>query len=141
MNCRRPSRHRRGFLMFEVVLALGIFGIAATAFAVALAQTADAAAFAQRRMQIGRILESSLTEAMSLPTLEEGSTSVTLLEEIGGETVEIDTLIEPLLEMENQEGETLQQMFRIEISAHWYENGEWMEETAETWRYGRLYMP
>ncbi|MGB1130097.1 MAG: hypothetical protein ACPG4K_08600, partial [Haloferula sp.] len=108
--------------MFEVVLALGIFGIAATAFAVALAQTADAAAFAQRRMQIGRILESSLTEAMSLPTLEEGSTSVTLLEEIGGETVEIDTLIEPLLEMQNEDGETLQQMFRIEVSAHWYEN-------------------
>lgn len=127
--------------MFEVVLALGIFGIAATAFAVALAQTADAAAFAQRRMQIGRILESSLTEAMSLPTLEEGSTSVTLLEEIGGETVEIDTLIEPLLEMQNEDGETLQQMFRIEVSAHWYENGEWMEETAETWRYGRLYLP
>jgi type II secretory pathway pseudopilin PulG len=127
--------------MMEVVLALGIFGMAATAFAIALQRTADAATMAQRRMQIGRILESSLTEALSMPNLEEGKTSVTLLEEIGGAEVEVDTLIEPLLEMENQDGQLLQQMFRIEVSAHWYENGEWVEETAETWRYARLYQP
>lgn len=138
---RRRLNRRPGFLMMEVVLALGIFAIAATAFTVALGRTSDAAAMAQRRMQIGRILESSLTEAMSLPTLEEGTTSVTLDEEIGGALVEVDVLVEPLLEMENQDGELLQQMFRIEVSAHWYENGEWMVETAETWRYARLYQP
>ena len=140
---RRSPKHskRAGFLLMEVILALGIFGIAATAFAIALGRTADAAAMAQRRMQIGRILESALTEALSMPALEEGTTSMTLDEEIGGAQVEVDTLIEPLLEMENQDGQLLQQMFRIQVSAHWYDGGAWMEETAETWRYARLYQP
>lgn len=137
---RIPTK-RRGFLLMEVVLAIGIFAIAATGFAVALARTADAAALAQRRMQITRILESSLREAVSLPVLEEGTTTVALQEEIGGAGVEIDTTIEILSELENQDGQLLQQMFRIEVAANWFEDGEWKNETAETWRYGRLYQP
>jgi hypothetical protein len=127
--------------MMEVVLALGIFVIAATGFAVALAKTSDAAQLSQRRMQINRILESALDEAVSLPVLEEGVESVSLKEEIAGSSVEIDTKIELLDEMENMDGQLLQQMYRIEVTAHWYADGEWQEEMAETWRYGRLYQP
>lgn len=136
-------RRKRGFLMMEVVLAIGIFSIAATGFAMALARTADAAALAQRRMKITRILDSALREAVSLPSsvLIEGTTTVALDEEIGGAAVEVDTTIEILSELENQDGQLLQQMFRIEVAANWYENGSWMNETAETWRYGRLYQP
>ena len=141
MRSTFQTRKSRGFLMMEVVLAIGIFAIAATGFAMALARTADAAALAQRRMQITRILDSSLREAVSLPTLEEGTTTISLREEIGGAGVEVDTTIEILDELENQDGQLLQQMFRIEVAANWYENGEWMKETAETWRYGRLYQP
>ena len=125
--------------MFEVVLALAIFGIAATAFAVALTRTAEAANFAQRRLQMTRILDSALTEALSYPVLEPGTTSVTLTEEVGGAAVEVDTIIEAIEDMENQDGQLLQQMLRIEVSAHWYEDGAWQEESAETWRYQRLY--
>ncbi len=139
-SVRQPNR-RRGFLMLEVVLALGVFAMAATAFAVALARTSDAAQLAQRRMQINRILDSSLTAALSLPVLEEGSSTVVLDEEIGGAEVEVDTKIEPLEELQNQDGEYLQQMFRIQVIAHWFENGEWQEEAAETWRYARMYQP
>ncbi|MEP4079504.1 type II secretion system protein [Haloferula sp.] len=141
MRTKRQSRSKRGFLLMEVVLAIGIFAIAATGFAVALARTADAAALAQRRMQITRILDSSLREAVSLPVLEEGTTTNALREEIGGAAVEVDTTIEILNELENQDGKLLQQMFRIEVAANWYEDGQWKNETAETWRYGRLYQP
>ena len=48
----------------EVLLALLVFGIAATAFAVALHQTADLAMFAQNKVRITRILESALAEQM-----------------------------------------------------------------------------
>ena len=141
MRSNSQTRNARGFLMMEVVLAIGIFAIAATGFAVALARTSDAAALAQRRMQITRILDSALREALPLPTLEEGTTTVALREEIGAAPVEIDTTIEILSEMENQDGQLLQQMFRIEVAANWYQDGEWKQETAETWRYGRLYQP
>lgn len=141
MKTRVRHRRRRGFLLMEVILALGVFAIGATGFAVALAKTADAAAMAQRRVTITRILESSLREAMSIPVLEEGVTTVALEEEIGGAAVEIDTRVELMPEIANQDGQFLAEMFRIQISANWYENGEWMRETAETWRYGRLYQP
>lgn len=141
MKSSRRQRDRRGFLMMEVVLALGVFGMAATAFAVALARTSDAAQLAQRRLQVNRILDSALTEAMSLPVMEEGTSSVTLEEEIAGETVDIDTLIEPIEDLENQDGQLLQQMYRILVTAHWFENGVPTEESAETWRYGRMYQP
>lgn len=127
--------------MLEVILALGVFGVAAVGFAMALAKTADAARLAQRRMTVTRILDSALTEALSMPMLEEGSTSVTLEEELGGASVEIDTKVEVLDTLEAEDGRMLRQMYRIEVGAHWYENGEWMEETAETWRYARLYQP
>ena len=135
------SRKARGFLMMEVVLAIGIFAIAATGFAVALARTSDAAALAQRRMQITRILDSALREALSLPVLEEGTTTLALREEIGAAPVEIDTTIEILDQLENKDGQLLQQMFRIKVTANWYQDGAWNDETAETWRYGRLYQP
>lgn len=141
MRAKRQSRIRRGFLMMEVVLAIGVFAIAATGFAVALARTSDAAALAQRRMKITRILDSALREAVSLPVLEEGVATVVLDEELGGASVEVDTTVEILDTLENQDGVLLQQMFRIEVAANWYENGVWNKEVAETWRYGRLYQP
>jgi hypothetical protein len=140
---KQAATHRRvrGFLMMEVVLALGIFAIAATSLAVALARTSDAAQMAQRRIQINRILESALNEAISLPVLEVGSETISLKEEIGGAPVEIDTTVELIEDMENLDGQLLQEMYRVKVTANWYENGEWMEETAESWRYGRFYQP
>lgn len=137
---RQRPRRRQGFLLLEVILALGIFGIAATGFAVALQRTADLASQAQNEVRITRLLESALAEAMSYPVLEEGSTSVPV-EEMAALGMEIDTTVELLPEMENQDGQLLQEMYRIRVSAHWFENGQWREDSAETWRYSRLYQP
>lgn len=139
MNTGSSRVARGGFMLLEVVLAMGIFAMAATAFAVALHKTADAAMLAKERMMVVRILDSALTEALSQPVLEENYYRTVLDEKIGGEPVEVDTRIELLPEMPNQDGQFLQQMYRIEVSAHWYEQGAWQEELAETWRYGRLY--
>lgn len=137
----RTTGHPHGFLMMEVILAIGIFCLAAVGFAIALARTAEVASLAKRQMKITRILDSALTEALSQPVLEEGANTVVLEEELGGASVEIDTVVEPLEDLQNEDGEILQQMYRIQVSAHWYEDGQWMEEMAETWRYGRMYQP
>jgi hypothetical protein len=124
----------------EVLLALGVFGIAATGFAVALHRTADLAATAQRKLKMTRLLQSALAEAMSYPVLEEGSTTVAV-EEMSDEGLEITTTVELLPEMENEDGQLLQEMYRIEVLATWFSNAVQQEQMAETWRYSRLYQP
>jgi len=128
---------RHGFLLLEMVLALAVFGMAATGFAVALHRMASVAALAQSEMRITRILDSALDETLSLPTLEEGVTNSTVAET----GIKLDTTIEVLDKMENQDGQFLQEMYRIEIKARWFENSAWQERTVETWRYGRMYQP
>jgi len=131
-----PARPlKRGFLLLEMILALAVFGIAATGFAVALKRMGQAATLAQSELRITRILDSALTETLSLPTLEEGVTNSTV-----GETgIELDTTIEILEDLKNEDGGTLDQMYLIKVEARWFSNGEWQKRAVETWRNGKMY--
>jgi type II secretory pathway component PulJ len=136
MILTRQSRNR-GFLLLEMVLALGVFGIAATGFAVALHRMGQAAGLAQSELRITRILESALDETLSLPVMEEGESNTSV-----GETgIELDTTITLIEDLETEEGQQLAEMFHIEINAKWFENGAWQERAVDTWRYGRMYQP
>lgn len=130
---------RNGFLLLEMVLALAVFGIAATGFAVALHRMAAAAELAQNELRITRILDSALDETLSIPVLEEGETEVVIGEP--GSEIELLTTIELLEDMENEDGQILQEMYRIEVRASWFENRQAQERLVETWRYGRMYQP
>lgn len=134
---RTRSSRSRGFLLLEVLLALGVFSAAAVGFAVALHRMAATAEMAQREMRVTRILDSALYEALSLPAMEEGVTTTTVVES----GMEIDTKIEIVDDLENQDGALLQDMFRIEITANWFESGTWQSRSVETLRYGRMYQP
>jgi prepilin-type N-terminal cleavage/methylation domain-containing protein len=128
---------KRGFLLLEMVLALAVFGIAATGFAVALRRMADVAALAQSELRITRVLDSALDEALSVPVLEEG-----IVESEAGETgIQLVTTVELLKELENEEGQLLQEMYSIKVEAKWFENGQWQNRSVDTWRYGRMYQP
>lgn len=118
-----------------MVLALAVFGIAATGFTVALHRMSSAASLVQSELRITRILDSALDETISLPVLEEGETE----SEVGETGIALLTTIELMDEMENQDGQLLQEMYRIEIKARWFENSEWQERIVETWRYGQMY--
>lgn len=131
------SRTKRGFLLLEVVLALGVFAIACTGLTMAVNRMSQAASLAQSELRITRLLDSALTEQVSLPMLEEGVTQVP----VEGTDIELDVVIEPIEDLENQNGELLQQMFHITITANWYENGAWQKRSAETWRYNPMYQP
>ena len=139
MKLTRHSGYRRcrGFLLLEVILALAVFSAAATGFAVALHQMAQAASMAQSELRITRILDSALHETLSLPVLEEG----TVTNPVGDSNIEMITDIKILDKLENQDGQPLQDMFLITVTARWFENGDWIERSAETWRYGRMYQP
>ena len=131
------SKAPKGFLLLEMVLALTVFAMAVTGFVVALHRMSLAASQARDELQVTRILESALNETLSLPVLEEGQMS----DVAGDGSIDILVTVEPLEELQNEEGETLNEMFRIGIMARWYENGDWQEREIETWRYARLYQP
>lgn len=135
MHSAQPAR--RGFLLLEMILALAVFGIAATGFAVALRKMAEAASFAQGELRITRILDSALDEAISPPTLEEGENDTSV-----GETgIKLKTTVKLLEDLQNEEGQPLNEMFLIQVQARWYDGSEWKDRSVETWRNGRMYQP
>ena len=135
---------RAGYVLMEIVIALGLFSAVAVSLVKALHMTSETAATIQDRMRIDRILRSAMTDALSNPNLEEGSETFDLTEITGDEesffTGQIETIIEPM-ELENEDGQLLQNMFRIEVIFYWQAEGGWQEQSAETWRYGNLYQP
>ena len=116
-------------------MAVAFFGIAGTAMMVALSQLGRLSGDLAQDRRLSRILDSELRRAMSLPNLEAGTET----REVAELDVELETLIEPIEEMENQDGQVLSNMFRIRVSANWWADGEWKSESTETWRYARLY--
>ncbi len=134
---RTVHHSKRGFLLFEMILALAVFSIAATAFAVALKRMANVAALAQSELRITRILDGALNETLSIPVLEEGVTT----SEVGKTGIELETTIKLMDDLENEDGQALQEMYSITVEAKWFENGAWNDRTVDTWRYGRMYQP
>ncbi len=136
------TRHRRGFLLLEVVLALTVFGVAATGFTVALHRMADAAKLAQKELRLTRVLESALDETLTLPVLEEGvTTSIAGPPEDSSRRIDLETQVILLDELENENGQLLQEMYRVVVTAYWFEGGIEQRRSVETWRYGRMYQP
>ncbi len=141
----RPASVRRGYVIMEIVLALGLFSAVAVSLVKALHMTSQTAATIQDEMRVERILRSAMTDVLSKPELEQGSETVDLTEITGDDksffTGQIETEIEPI-ELENDDGQLLQNMFKIRVTFHWQgEDGEWREQSAETWRYASLYRP
>ncbi len=133
----RPHRRSRGFLLLEVILALAVFMIAGVSFVVIFGQMGKSASLIQSELRITRILDSALDETLSLPVLEEGN----LESYADDDRIVLTTTIEILDEMEAEDGQILQDMYHITVTARWYEMGETKERAVETWRYGRMYQP
>jgi prepilin-type N-terminal cleavage/methylation domain-containing protein len=133
------KRRRRGFLLLEMVLALTVFGIAATGFAVALNRMARLAALSQAETRVMRVLESSFLELFSRPLLEQGEEET----EVGPpeDGMVLLTEIKPIEDLENERGELLQEMFLLRATIRWKAEGGVQERSMESWRYGRMYQP
>ena len=93
-------KKNKGFLLLEAVLAIAVFAIACTGLTMAFHRMSAAAGLAQSELRISRILDSALTEQLSLPMLEEGVSQIP----IEDTNIELDVVIEPIEDMENQDG-------------------------------------
>lgn len=141
---RVPRSLRGGYVLLEIIIALGLFSAVAVSLVKALHMTSQTASMIQDELKIDRILRSAMIDVLSNPNLEEGSETVDLTDITGDEvsffTGQIETIIEPM-ELENEEGQLLQNMFRIEVIFHWETEDGWQQQSAETWRYANLYKP
>ena len=135
----------RGFVLLEIIIALGLFAAVAVSLVKALHMTSQTAVMIQDGMRVDRVLRSAMTEALSNPYLKEGTQKVDISELTGDDksffSGELETIVEALA-LENEDGQLLQNMYRIEVIFYWRgSDGEWQEQGVETWRYGNLYRP
>ena len=120
----------------EVVLALFIFAIVATSFTKALNTLWRSTTFVKEELVITQILDSALHETLYLQQLEEGTTEIYIEER----DVNVETLVVPL-ELENEEGALLQQMWQVTVIARYEQDGIDQERNVRGWRYLPLYRP
>jgi hypothetical protein len=121
----------------EVLLAILLFGLAGLGLSRALNLTARAANQTRIELTMMNKLQSALTWAHKYPQLEEGE-EITEPDEMG---VSIKTEFIPIEEMENEDGQLLQDMWLIRCTAFWERHGEELSMVAETYRYAPMYLP
>lgn len=141
---QKRGQLRGGYILMEIIIALALFATVAVSLVKALHMTSRASVQIQDKLRVDRILRSAMREALSDPNLEEGTKKITLAELTGDQNAsdsgEIETIVEPL-ELENEDGQLLQKMYKIRVVYYWHTSDGWQELSAETWRYLNLYKP
>ncbi len=133
---RLPKSSTGGFMLMEVVLSLMIFAVIATAYTKAMSSIWRNSTFVKDELIISQILDSELTKTLYYPQLEEGSTEIYVPER----DINVETQIIPL-ELENEEGQILPQMWQVTVIGRYSQDGIRQERTIRGWRYLPLYTP
>jgi len=120
----------------EVVLAVGIAGVMITAIAIAMKNISKLSFESKREAIISRIIHNELMTHATKPNIQEGQLPSKRIEEW---EIEIITNIIPLTEVTNSDGALLDQLFKVEVQATWWEDGDYTTRIAETWRNANLY--
>ena len=133
----RHSSFPSGMTLFEVLLALAIFAIAAVALVTAINQIGHAVLEARTYRNVEQGIESVIDEYSKAPVLDEVEKQL----KPGKDGVTYTVKITNARDIKNQEGRVLQGLFRIHVTAKWMENREPMELSAETMRFVGLFQP
>lgn len=132
---------KAGWLLMEVVVALGLFSAAVVSFVVALNRTAELSMHAQTKSHVARLIEGALMEASTEPEMREVEYEYDLsdqdsISELLGMKLEVTT---EQINLKNKDDMELKDMWLIRVKATWSEDGVPYEEELETWRYEKLY--
>jgi type II secretory pathway pseudopilin PulG len=122
----------------EVLLAIMIFGMAATGLISALTSSVKSAGAAQTELRMILRLQSTLNEYSKYPRIQEyeNQSFDTDPDELGVWTRTEVIKLEDLL---NSEGQPLEDMYEIVVTAVYDDFGKVGEMKASTVRYGKLY--
>jgi hypothetical protein len=129
-----------GFVLWEAMLALILFGVVSVALIKTLARTSQLAVESQMDVRMLVRLQSKLTEFSKMSNLAEwdGQVETTDPDELGVWTV---TSVSRIEDLKTEEGQELQQMYKVVVQAYYHVG--WKSEPemidAVTWRYLPLY--
>jgi type II secretory pathway pseudopilin PulG len=130
-------RLKRGYVLFEVLVAFTILALSVTGIVSALRSTARQIEIAERQSWIQRQFEQVFMEVLRAKQtkLEFEEKKVILLGEFGAEAV---AEISPL-EIENDEGKIMENLYLIKITITWLDGYEDKSAELETYQYFPLY--
>lgn len=120
------------FTLLETLLALMIFSTAIVALVEAVDQLGKATIHQRRAAQVEERMRSLLTERTRLPLPQEEETKL----EEGDITY---TLRQQKLELQNADGQPLQELYEISVTAEWMEGRDPQSAMADTWVYPPLF--
>jgi type II secretion system protein I len=103
---------RRGFTLFEVLVALGVFAIAVTGLAIGLQSAVEAALSARQRALARFVIESRLAAAMTDPPLDGKRT-------IDGSTNNGISVVETFeqVELQDTNGQIIPGIWKLQVVA------------------------
>ena len=117
---------RRGFILFEVMIAIAVFAIVAVSLAMAMNSTIEASNYLNRQGAIRHGLTSILNEALRRPKLREMALHVE--DQVLGVRYRTET---EEVRFVNQEGDSVKGLYTLRAVATYTEDGEEREEIAE----------
>ena len=126
---------RRGFTLLETLLALIVFSMAVVALVEAVHQLGKQTLLRRREASVQERIRSLLLEQTRTPVpnpkeeikLKEGDTTYTIRR--------------TKLELTDRDGQAVQGLFEIRVTAEWLEGRELQQATAETWVYPPIFEP
>jgi len=128
---RTSQRGRSGFVLLEIVMALGLFSMVAVSLTLALDQIAKTSKLARDESRVMRVLESVLAEVVHAPELKEDTRTF----ESSADGVEATAEVRKIRLFTKNKAE-LDKMFAIRVTA-WISDGRdrILERSMETYVY------
>jgi type II secretory pathway component PulJ len=124
----RPHHHK-GFLLFEVILALAIFSMVMVGLAQSMQLTLGSLTHARMESYVREELASRMALTQAQPaSLKEGE----LRETADERGVTYTRTVEPL-SLQTKEGFRLPTIYRVEWSANWLNGGEPMQKSYQVY--------
>lgn len=129
-----PDR-QAAFTLLELLMALGLFAIAAVSLANAINLISLSVAESVEDVEVREQLRGVLLETSRNPNLEEGSRTIST-----GRGIVYEVEVEQL-NLENREARTLEEIYEVKVTARRELGGQRSEfiDSADTWVYREMF--
>jgi prepilin-type N-terminal cleavage/methylation domain-containing protein len=135
------SGREAGFTLLEVMLAVFIFGMAAVALMEAINTSGRTSLDARRKGSIQMRLDNLLLEATRDPMWAADTRMKVATERTVEENGFLYTIKREPLELKNVDGQPLQGLYLVQVTARWREGSREQTAVAETWAYPVMFRP